>query len=200
MYGSTPMSKFAAQIRAFGWTRAVALAAIALVALYRLAPHPQNVAPIGAMFVLGGLYLQGRGWGWLAAPFVALLVSDTVQNLAFDGRPFHPERIADYFAFALIALGAHLAGRRGFGWRLGAVVVSPLAFFLISNLGVWLTGGSLPNTPAYAHTLAGLGECYAAALPFFRGTLFGDWLFAGAGMLVLEGLRRREAAPRMAVA
>lgn len=193
------MSKFAAQISgqisgriaAFGWTRAMALAAVAALALYRLAPHVPNLAPVGAMFVLGGLYL-GRKPGWLAAPFVGLLATDAVLNAAWDGRPFHPERVADYLAFGLIAAAAVWAGRRSLGWRIGAVVASPVAFFAISNLGVWATAGMFPNTVPYPHTAQGLVDCYVAALPFFRGTLFGDWLFAGAGMLMLEGMKARE--------
>lgn len=193
------MSKITAQPSAHRWTRIAALAAIALVALYRIAPHLPNVAPVGAMFVLGGLFL-GRGFAWMAAPFAGLLISDTVLNLAYDGRPVHLERLGDYLAFALIALAARWTADKPVLARIGVVVAAPVAFFLISNFGVWLAGGSLPGLPNYPHTLSGLAECYAAALPFFRGTLFGDWLFAGAGFLALEGLKAREAQGRMAVA
>ncbi|MFC3071125.1 DUF6580 family putative transport protein [Phenylobacterium soli] len=180
------MSKIAQKLSALGLTRAGALAAIAAVCLYRIVPHLPNLTPVGAMFVLGGLYLGG-GLMWMAAPFIGLLISDTVLNLAFDGRAVHPDRAFDYLAFALIALGARWAAKRPAAARIGVVVGAPVAFFLVSNFGVWLAGGM------YAHTPAGLAECYTAALPFFRGTLFGDWLFAGAGMLMLEGLKTREA-------
>jgi hypothetical protein len=179
------------RLHAFGWTRLAALAAIAALAIYRIAPHLPNLTPVGAMFVLGGLYL-GRGFTWMAAPFAGLLISDAVLNLAYDGRAFHPERIVDYAAFALIAIGARFAAERPLPWRIAAVVGAPVAFFLVSNLGVWAGGGSLLGEPSYPRTLSGLMECYTAALPFFRGTLFGDWLFAGVGMLALEGLRKRE--------
>jgi hypothetical protein len=181
------------RLHAFGWTRLAALGAIAALAIYRIAPHLPNLTPVGAMFVLGGLYL-GRGFAWMAAPFAGLLISDIVLNLAYDGRPVHPERIVDYAAFALIAVVARLAAERPLPWRIATVVGAPAAFFLISNFGVWAAGGSLAGAPSYPHTLSGLAECYTAALPFFRGTLFGDWLFAGVGMLMLEGLKKREAA------
>ena len=179
------------RLNALGWTRLAALAAIAALAIYRIAPHLPNLTPVGAMFVLGGLYL-GRKLVWMAAPFAALLASDAVLNLAYDGRPFHPERIVDYLAFALIALAARWTAQRPLPWRIAAVLGAPVAFFLISNFGVWAGGGSLLGEPSYPRTLAGLMDCYTAALPFFRGTLFGDWLFAGVGMLALEGLRSRE--------
>jgi len=169
----------------FGWTRAAALAAIAAVAAYRIAPHLPNLTPVGAMFVLGGLYL-GRNLAWMAAPFAGLLISDTVLNLAYDGHAIHPGRVVDYLAFLLIALAARWAAEKPVAARVGVVVTAPVAFFLISNLGVW-AGGTM-----YPRTLAGLMECYTAALPFFRGTLYGDWAFAGLGMLALEGLKARE--------
>lgn len=179
------MSKIPAPLSAHRWTRLAALAAIGAVAAYRIAPHLPNVAPVGAMFVLGGLYL-GRGVAWMAAPFAGLLISDTVLNLAYDGRPLHPERLVDYLAFALIALVARWMADKPLFARAGVVVGAPIAFFLISNFGVWLGGG------LYPHTLSGLADCYALAVPFFRGTLFGDWLFAGVGMLGLEALNARE--------
>jgi hypothetical protein len=181
-----PNPKSDAPLRAFGWTRAAALAAIAGVAVYRIAPHLPNLTPVGAMFVLGGLYL-GRGLGWMAAPFAGLLISDTVLNLAYDGRPIHPGRLFDYLAFLLIALAARWGAEKPVAARVGVVVAAPVAFFLVSNLGVWANGTMYPRT------LQGLIDCYTLALPFFRGTLYGDWLFAGLGMLALEGLKSREA-------
>src|SRR5689334_7991016 len=143
------MSKNTAPLSASRRIQLAALGAIALVALYRIAPHPWNVAPVGAMFVLGGLYL-GRGFAWMAAPFAGLVISDTVLNLAYDGRPVHPERLVDYLAFALIVLLARWTAKKPLAARLGVVVGAPVAFFLISNFGVWLGGG------LYPHTLSGL--------------------------------------------
>jgi hypothetical protein len=187
------MSKINASLSAFGWTRLATLGAIAGVALYRILPHLPNLTPVGAMFVLGGLYL-GRNLAWMLAPFAGLLISDTVLNLAFDGRPVHPERLVDYLAFAVIALVARWMSDKPLAARVGVVVGAPVAFFLISNFGVWLGGGMYPRT------LAGLADCYTLALPFFRGTLMGDWLFAGLGMLALEGLKARETQGRAAIA
>jgi len=175
------------------WTRYAALGAIAAVALCRIVPHLPNLTPVGAMFVLGGLYL-GRNLAWMLAPLAGLLISDTVLNLAYDGRPVHPERLVDYVAFALIGLVARWTAEKPLAARVGVVVGAPVAFFLISNFGVWLGGGMYP------HTLTGLADCYTLALPFFRGTLYGDWLFAGLGMLALEGLKARETQGRAAIA
>ena len=179
------MSKITASLSAFGWTRLATLGAIAAVALYRIAPHLPNLTPVGAMFVLGGFYL-GRSLGWMAAPFAGLLVSDTVLNLAYDGRPIHPGRVFDYAAFLAVGLIARWMADKPLAARIGVVAAAPVIFFLISNLGVW-AGGTM-----YPRTAQGLMDCYTLALPFFRGTLLGDWLFAGVAMAVLETLRARE--------
>lgn len=163
------------------------LLAILLIAAYRLGPHPLNVTPVGAMFVLGGLYLGGTWRGW-ALPFAVILGSDAFVYLQWDGSLFHPERLVDYAAFAMIALLGAAAAKRGWATRIGAVIATPILFYLVSNFGVWLDAQHL-----YPHTLSGLAECYIAALPFFRGTLIGDWLFAAGGMLAIEGLPRLRA-------
>jgi hypothetical protein len=187
------MSKITAQLAAFGWTRIATLAAIAVVALYRIAPHLPNLTPVGAMFVLGGLYL-GRSLGWMAAPFAGLIVSDTVLNLAYDGRAIHPGRVFDYAAFLIVGLVARWMAGKPLAARIGVVVAAPVIFFLISNFGVW-AGGTM-----YPRTAQGLMDCYTLAVPFFRGTAIGDWVFAGLGLLALEGVRAREGRTSAALA
>ncbi len=53
------------------------LSAIVVAAALRLAPHPPNFTPIGAMALFSGAYL-GRKWLAFAAPLAALLLSDAV--------------------------------------------------------------------------------------------------------------------------
>ena len=72
-----------------------------------------------------------------------------------------------YLAFAgAVWLGTWLR-RRGQKHRLAVAVGMGLtfevAYFLCSNLSVWLF-----QTTLYPHTLFGLGECFVAALPFVR--------------------------------
>lgn len=54
---------------------------------------------------------------------------------------------------------------------LGSLAAS-LSFFMITNFGVWL------GNPAWPQNAAGLGGCYAFALPFFGNTLAADLLFS----------------------
>ncbi|MEZ5024435.1 MAG: DUF6580 family putative transport protein [Chitinophagales bacterium] len=67
---------------------------------------------------------------------------------------------------------------------LGGAVGGSMLFYLVSNFGVWLMG------TMYTKTFAGLMECYAAGIPFYRGTLFGDVIYSailfGAFGLILQ--------------
>jgi hypothetical protein len=159
-----------------------AVLAIVMMAAYRLAPHPWNVAPAGAMFLLSGFYV-GPGWRRWALPFAAVMASDALIYLQWNASLWHPERLVDYAAFALITLMGVAVSGRGLVARLASVAVTPALFYLVSNFGVWLFSANL-----YPHTPQGLAECYLAGLPFMRGTVLGDWLFAGAGILAIEGL------------
>ena len=46
-------------------------------------------------------------------------------------------------------------------------------FYVVSNFGVWLFDAM------YAKSLAGLVECYVAAIPFFGNALAGDAFYTG---------------------
>ncbi|MGH8119316.1 MAG: DUF6580 family putative transport protein, partial [Gammaproteobacteria bacterium] len=53
-----------------------------------------------------------------------------------------------------------------------SVLAGAVLFFILSNLGDWLTGLNYPMT------WQGLLECYTMAIPFFRNTLSGDLFYA----------------------
>ena len=154
-------------------------------AAYRLLSHnwnatlsPENamwnVAPFGAIALLGGIYFGRKYALWV--PLAALAATDLVLNRLMGYPLFHLPRLIDYGVFAMIGLVGLWARSRGRGIKVGAAVATPFVFYVISNFGVWLVGLSLANAP-YPKTFAGLADCYAAGLPFLRGTLIGDWAF-----------------------
>jgi uncharacterized protein DUF6580 len=147
-------------------TRLLALlSAIAAAAALRLVPHPPNFSPIDGMALFGGAYLGRRALAF-AAPLAALLLSDAVLG-------FYPGMEFQYLSVALIALLGSLALSQVTVLRLGtAAIASSVLFFAVTNFGTWLTSGM------YAHNFAGLGACYAAAIPFFRNTVAGDLFYA----------------------
>ena len=55
------------------------------------------------------------------------------------------------------------------------ILASATSFFLISNFVVWAV-----NQVDYPHTFAGLGACYALALPFYMNDLLSTTITSGA--------------------
>lgn len=131
----------------------------------RLLPHPPNVAPIAAMALFGGVYLNKKYA--LIVPLVAMFISDIFLG-------FYPEIIFVYGSFFLIGLiGLWLRNHKTFRNVIFASIGSSILFFLITNFGVWLMGSM------YEKSFAGLLEAYIMGLPFFRNTLLGDLGYVG---------------------
>ncbi len=159
-------------------------------AVFRLTAHEfhwWNIAPLAAMALLGGMYFGRRYALWV--PLAVLAVTDIVLN-AWMGYPLlYAPRVIDYAAFVLIGLAGMGVRTRGTPVKVGAAIATPFLFFLVSNFGVWLFGLNLASE-RYPKTLAGLTECYAAGLPFLRGTVAGDWAFMVAFALALVLVRQ----------
>ena len=143
------------------------------VALTRLVPHPPNLVCVGALGLFAGCYLQGR-IAWVV-PVAAMLVSDIIGHIfAVPGMGFYsPGMMAMvYLGFACTALvGRGLSTKRSALRIGGAALASAMIFFVLSNLGVWLSG-------MYGYSVAGLVNCYTMAIPFFGNTLAGDLLYS----------------------
>jgi len=143
--------------------------------IFRLAAHEfqwWNVAPLAAMALLGGMYFGRRYALWV--PLAVLSLTDLVLNRQMGYPLLYWPRVFDYGAFLLVGLlGLWLRERKPRAKVAGALA-TPFLFFLISNFAVWLFGLNLANGH-YPKTLIGLLDCYAAALPFLRGTVIGDW-------------------------
>ncbi|MFI5093416.1 MAG: DUF6580 family putative transport protein [Candidatus Acidiferrum sp.] len=141
------------------------LAIIALAAALRIAPHPWNFAPVGAMALFSGAMVRSRRLAFLF-PLLALFAGDV-----FIG--FYKLMPVVYASFLLsAAIGFWLRKRRSVP-RIGAATLfGAIQFFLITNFAVWALGLSYPRTGA------GLLACYAAGVPFFWNTLAGDAVYA----------------------
>ena len=133
-----------------------------------------NFAAFGAV----GLFIAGRT-GFLAGAILGLgskLLSDCF-NFAANG--YNPDYLPTWqyiLPFAIYPLvGAILVRRTQNPLRIaGGALVASVLFFLVSNFGSWL-GQALP----YPYTVAGLLECYAQGLPFYKGTFLGDLVCTG---------------------
>lgn len=162
-----------------------ALIIVAAVGL-RLIPHMPNFAPIGAMALFGGAYMKNKYT--LLILFATLLVSDYLllyinpfsSNLVNFSRFYAPWELIHstiffvYFSFFVnYLIGRWIAQEKSVERVLGGALIASIQFFVITNFGVWLTG-------MYGQGLSGLVQSYIMALPFFRGTIFGDLFYTGA--------------------
>lgn len=144
---------------------AIVLGMILIAAALRVAPHPWNFTPIGAMALFSGAMLRDRRMAF-GIPLAALFAGDM-----FIG--FHKLMPVVYLSFMIsVAIGGMLREQRT---RIRIAVTTFLAvlqFFLVTNFAVWALPGMYP------HTTAGLAACYVAGIPFFWNTLAGDSIYA----------------------
>jgi len=144
----------------------LALALIVLAAALRVAPHPWNFTPIGAMALFSGAIIHDRRLAFLF-PLLALFAGDL-----FAGLYNFKVMLVVYASFLLsVMIGRLLKRRRTIARLSGATFLGALQSFLITNFAMWW----LYDT--YANSAAGLVACYVAGLPLFRNTLAGDGVY-----------------------
>ncbi|MBI2033169.1 MAG: hypothetical protein HYT10_01760 [Candidatus Levybacteria bacterium] len=148
---------------------------IAFGVVMRLLPHPANVAPVAALALFGGVYLEKKYA--VILPIVIMFVSDAIIG-------FHNTMVFVYASFILIGLiGLWLRSHKTLTSVISASLFSSLIFFLVTNFGVWLVGNM------YQRSLNGLVTAFVLALPFFRNTIMGDLLYTGLFFAVYEFIK-----------
>jgi hypothetical protein len=144
----------------------LALIMVALAAALRIAPHPWNFAPIGAMALFSGAVIRDRRLAFVF-PLVALFAGDI-----FVG--FHKLMFVVYASFLMsVAIGLWLRDHRTVGRITLATLFGAIQFFVVTNFAVWAVPAGI-----YPHTGAGLAACYVAGIPYFWNTLAGDAVYS----------------------
>jgi hypothetical protein len=134
---------------------------IFLAAALRLAPHPWNFTPIGAIALFSGAMVRERRLAFLS-PLLLMFLTDAIIG-------FNKLSPLVYTSFLLsVLIGRFLNDKRNLLRISTATFLGALQFFLITNFGVWAFLGSYPRAGT------GLAACYLAAIPFFWNTLAGD--------------------------
>jgi hypothetical protein len=174
----------------------LALAGVAvLAATMTLLPptyRPWNLSAIGAL----GLFAAARLGIWQAVVLTVLAIG--LKDIGFYLiHGWEPAPLSSLWFIAYVALGWAFLRRTESPLKIGAAALSAsLIFFVVTNFMSWL-GQSLP----YGYSFEGLMNCYAAAIPFYRGTLAGDLVFS-AGLFGAHAVLSRAYFPaeRVAVA
>ncbi len=156
-------------------------AMIVLAAALRLAPHPWNFTPVGAIALFSGAMVRDRRMAFLF-PLLVMFATDLIIG-------FNKLSALVYASFLLsVFIGCFLNQKRNLLRIGGATFLGALQFFLITNFGVWAFLNSYPRTGA------GLAACYLAGVPLFWNTLAGDAVYATlffAGFFLAERLAPR---------
>ena len=85
---------------------------------------------------------------------------------------WHDTMIFVYGSFVFtVIIGSLLIKKYSSIKAVSAVFVSSILFYLITNFGVWLVGDLYPKTAQ------GLMQAYILAIPFFKNSLLGDFVY-----------------------
>ena len=150
-----------------------------LAVLSRILPTTFHAAGLNFTAVGGGLLFFGaRRPRWQTGLAVlALMASDYYLTVFAYHYPFHTQSYLVTWVWyaAVCLLGHRLLSTKTTGLRVAAAVLaSTTSFFILSNFAVWA------GTTMYAHTAAGLGACYVAAIPFYANDVMSTAITAGA--------------------
>ncbi len=137
--------------------------------------YPWNFSPILAFSLFGGALYASRRLVYLV-PLATYLLGDIGIWLVTERADwaFYPGQPVVYLAVVLVAsCGFLLRGKRSWGRLAGSGLLAAVGFFVVTNFAVWAFGGGV----RYPLNLAGLGDCYVQAIPFFRNSLISMAVF-----------------------
>ena len=157
----------------------VLTALILLCAFSRLIPHMPNFSPLGAIGLFGAAHFSKK-WQAFFIPVAATWLSDLFINNVIYAQ-YYPNftwfyegfywQYGSYLLITLVGLG--IFKKINISKILTGALASTAIFFLISNFGCWI------GSTIYPQQFGGLMTCYAAGVPFLKGTLLGDLFYSG---------------------
>jgi hypothetical protein len=150
---------------------AIAIRFLPFMGSLNFLPHAWHFTPVAASLLFFGARSSRRQM-WV--PLVLLAATDVVLTRFMWHYAFTWDTLVTWAWYAAILwLGTNLREKSGF-WRVMlAAAASSISFFIVSNFAAWAAWPQM-----YPRTLAGLITCYAAGVPFFRGTATGDMFFS----------------------
>ena len=131
------------------------------LAASRFIPHPPNFTSLIALSFYVPVLL---GLRFLPVLLISFAITDLVIG-------YHTGTHWTWGSVLLIGLVSQYF-TKNLSWRLSGALLGACIFFVLTNLGVWLSGG------LYEFTLSGLITCYTLALPFFGYTAISTVIFS----------------------
>ncbi len=126
--------------------------------------HVYNLVPVAALGLFSGSILQNKRIAYLI-PLLSMLLSDVGLSLFTHVQGFYGvSQMINYFALALVTfLGTFLVKRNAVN-TIGYTLSGSVIFFVLSNLGTFLSG-------YYGYSFNGFATCFTMAIPFYKSEL-----------------------------
>ncbi len=157
--------------------RPLALSLTTVGAILRLLPHPPNFAPVGATSLFAGARLPV--WQAYLVPLALMAITDPILAGFYHVPVYSRYQLFAYASFVIgVWMGRRLRGTESIPRIAAFSLLNSMQFFVLTNFGSWLW------FHLYPRTMAGLADCYVAAIPFFGRTVASDLIYTG----VLFGL------------
>jgi hypothetical protein len=162
------------------------LVLLGVVSRYLVAGH---LPLLNFTAVTGSLIYFGarRSWREMLAPLAVFMLSDYCLTTYTYHSAFHWQSYGidwTWYVAAMVLGSILLKQKTTFARGAAATIIGPTGFFLVSNFGAW------PGNPMYPQTLAGLGTCLVAGLPFYRNDLAATAIVLGVALGVPALVRR----------
>lgn len=153
------------------------IAFVLIASLTRIIPHPWNFTAVGAIAFFSGARFEDKKMA-LWVPVLTLFITDLILG-------FHSTVLFTYGGFLLMSLLGRMAQRTQFVKTTGLLITSSLAFYFVSNFGVWAVENYYPKT------FEGLIQCYVMGIPFLQRQLMADLFYSGLLFAAYEALNRK---------
>lgn len=146
----------------------------------RLFTFLPNFSALETLALFGGAYITLR-YVAILIPLAAMFLSDIIINNTV-ARPFFPNHdgivlFSDYMIWntlaiiAIVLFGQFFLKKMNLLKGIFGILGATAIFWIISNIGAWLTTGLFPLT------FAGMMENFVFAVPFLKNSLLGNFVF-----------------------
>jgi len=150
---------------------------ILILSFSRLIPHPSNFTPILAVGIFSGFYFKNT-----ILSFFIVVCSMFLGDIYLG---FHGTMFFTYSSLLVAVLFGVFIKSLKFKEVLLTGLASSVAFFIITNFGVWAFGSM------YEKSFYGLLQSYIMGIPFFHNTLISTLLYLTILKLLLDFVEKK---------
>ncbi len=145
--------------------------------------RPFGFAPQIAMALFAGSVISNRKFAFLV-PVLSMLASDIFYQVLYNQgltniQGFYSGQWQNYLLIASVTVIGFFINKESILKIAAGSLAGAVYYFVVSNFLVWIGGGLDINNQPYPKSFAGLTECFAAGLPFFKWSVYSTLIFSG---------------------